>query len=250
VNETLITRSRAREFELKTYFTDAFRQVTRKLETPEIQVSFYPFAGLNHTIRLRRQRIYVRVSDLFRDAPPQVQRALAHILISKLFRKRARAEHQTLYRKYSYQPQVVRASELARRARGRKVLTGAEGQHYDLNQLFGRLNRRYFDGKLVTPNLSWSQRRTKRILGHHDDVHEAIVISRSLDRGEVPEFLIEYVLYHEMLHMKHRPRMLNGRRIYHTPAFKAEERRFERYNQALALLDTGWLNTVRDAHRH
>jgi hypothetical protein len=38
--------------------------------------------------------------------------------------------------------------------------------------------------------LSWSQRRTRRILGHHDGVHEAIVISRSLDRGDIPEFRV------------------------------------------------------------
>jgi hypothetical protein len=237
VSETLIARSQSREFELKSYFTDAFRQVTKRLEAPEIQVTFYPFAGLNHTIRLRRQRIYVRVSDLFRDAPPQVQRALAHILIAKLFKKKARAEYQSLYRTYSYQPQVMRASDLARRSRGRKHLSGAEGNYYDLNQLFGRLNRRYFDGKLEQPALSWSQRRSRRILGHHDGVHEAIVISRSLDRGDIPEFLIEYVLYHEMLHIKHHPRIVNGRRIYHPPAFKAEERRFERYDQAIAFLD-------------
>jgi predicted metal-dependent hydrolase len=68
-------------------------------------------------------------------------------------------------------------------------------------------------------------------------VHEAIVISRSLDRPDIPEFLIEYVLYHEMLHLKHQPRIVNGRRMYHTPAFRAEERRFERFEQAIALLD-------------
>ena len=237
LNETLNPRVKTREVELKSYFADAFRQVTRRIEAPEIQVTFYPFAGLNHTIRIRRQRIYVRVSDLFRDAPPQVQRALAHILISKLFRKRVKAEYQTLYRQYAYQPQVVRASELARRSRGRKHLSGAQGEVFDLDQLFGRLNRRYFEGKLVKPVLSWSRRRTKRVLGHHDGVHEAIVISRSLDRPDIPEFLIEYVLYHEMLHLKHQPRIVNGRRIYHTLAFRAEERRFERYEQAIALLD-------------
>lgn len=222
---------------LKTYFADAFRQVTRRSDMPEIHVTYYPFAGLNHTIRIRKQRIYVRISDLLRDAPPPVQRALAFILMAKLFRKRASAEHQKLYRQYAYQPHVVRASELARRARGRKHLTGGAGKCYNLDQLFARLNRRYFDGALPRPALSWSQRRTKRILGHHDHVHDAIVISRSLDEPEIPEFLVEFVLYHEMLHLKHRPRQINGRRVYHHAAFRSDERRFARYAEASAWLD-------------
>ena len=222
---------------LNSYFADAFRQVTKRSEPPEIQVTFYPFAGLNHTIRIRRQRIYVRVSDLLREAPPQVQRALAFILIAKLFRKRVSAEHQALYRQYTYLPQVVRASELARRERGRKQLTGAAGRFYNLERMFASLNRRYFDNQLPKPALSWSQRRTRRILGHHDHIHDAIVISRSLDVPEVPEFLVEYVLYHEMLHVKHRPRIISGRRINHHAAFRADERRFAYYAEAIAYLD-------------
>jgi hypothetical protein len=222
---------------LRTYFLDAFRQVTRRSDTPEIHVAFYPFAGLNHTIRIRKQRIYARVSDLMRDAPPAVQRAIAFILVAKLFRRRVNSEHQAVYRQYAYQPQVVRASELARRARGRKELTGAVGAHYDLDAIFARLNRRYFANALQKPALGWSKRRTKRILGHHDRAHEAIVISRSLDTPETPEFLVEFVLYHEMLHIKHRPRTINGRRVHHHAAFRADERRFARYEEAIAWLD-------------
>jgi hypothetical protein len=221
---------------LRTHFADAFRHI-RLEEPPEIHVSFYPFAGLNHTIRIRKQRIYVRVSDILRDAPQPVQRALAFILVSKLFNKRAGAEYQNLYRQYAYQPQVMRASELARQSRGRKILTGAVGRSHNLDKLFAKLNRRYFDNELPKPSLSWSARRSKRILGHHDYAHDAIVISRSLDNADVPEFFVEFVLYHEMLHMKHQPRLVNGRRVYHTPAFRADERRYERFDEAMDELD-------------
>ena len=211
-----------RESSLKSVFSDAFRQVTKRAEMPEIHATFYPFAGLNHTIRLRKQRVYVRVSDILRDAPPQVHRALAYILVAKLFNKRVTAEHESLYRQYAYQPQVLRASDLARQKRGRKLLSGSVGRVYNLDKMFARLNRRYFGGELRKPALSWSLRRTKRILGHHDMVHDVIVISRSLDRADVPDFIVEYVLYHEMLHAKHRPRVINGRRVFHTAGFRAD----------------------------
>jgi hypothetical protein len=225
------------ETSLKMHFADAFRQITKRTESPEIHVTFYPFAGLNHTIRIRKQRVYVRVSDILRDAPQQVYRALAFILVSKLFNKRAMAEHEKLYRQYAYQPQVLRASDLARQKRGRKILTNSVGRVYNLDKIFARLNRRYFNNELAKPTLSWSARRTKRILGHHDYVHDAIVISRSLDHANAPELLVEYVLYHEMLHMKHRPRVINGRRVYHTAAFRADERRYNRFEEAMDELE-------------
>jgi hypothetical protein len=225
------------EISLKLHFAEAFRQMSNRHEPPEIHVTFYPFAGLNHTIRIRKQRVYVRVSDILRDAPQPVYRALAFILVAKLFNKRVTAEHEKLYRQYAYQPQVLRASDLARQKRGRKMLTSAIGRVYNLDRIFARLNRRYFSNELSKPTLSWSARRTKRILGHHDYVHDAIIISRSLDSPAVPEFMVEYVLYHEMLHMKHRPRVINGRRVYHTAAFRADEHRFAYYEQAIAELE-------------
>jgi hypothetical protein len=63
------------------------------------------------------------------------------------------------------------------------------------------------------------------------------VISRSLDQANAPELLVEYVLYHEMLHMKHRPRVINGRRVYHTAAFRADERRYTRFEEAMDELE-------------
>lgn len=225
------------EISLRTHFAEAFRQIARRTESPEIHVTFYPFAGLNHTIRVRKQRVYVRISDIMRDAPASVHRALAFILVSKLYNKRVTAEHQNLYRQYAYQPQVQRATDLARQQRGRKQLTSAVGRVHNLDKLFARLNRRYFNNELPKPVLSWSARRTKRILGHHDYVHDTIVISRSLDSANAPERMVEFVLYHEMLHMKHRPRTVNGRRVYHTAAFRADEHRFERYDQAMEELE-------------
>ncbi len=226
-----------REDSLNLLFADVFQEITRRQTRPEVVVTYYPFAGLNHTIRIRNQRVYVRVSDVLRDAPRQVHRALAYILISKLYNKRAASEHEAIYRDYAYQPHVLRASDLARRKHGYKQLQGAAGRHYDLNRIFNRINRRYFGGELHKPQLSWSQRRNKRILGHHDAAHDAIIISRSLDQADVPEYLIDYVMYHEMLHIKHRPRLINGRRVFHTNSFRNEEQRFARFDEAMKWLE-------------
>src|SRR5207244_11967448 len=90
----------------------------------------------------------------------------------------------------------------------------------------------YFDNKLEMPILSWSQRRTYRIFGHHDPVLTRIVISRTVDAENVPRYVLEYIMYHEMLHTIHRPKIVNGRWYYHTQAFREAEKRFAYFDEA------------------
>jgi hypothetical protein len=99
------------------------------------------------------------------------------------------------------------------------------------------LNRRYFDGDIPQPTITWSQRLTKIILGHHDLIYDSITISKTLDSPDVPEWFVEYILYHEMLHIKHPARLINGRRYYHTSAFRQDERKFPHYEQAQKWLE-------------
>ena len=140
---------------LNKLYADAFRQLEPKRAVPAIEVRFYPYAGLHHTIRLRSGRVYVRISDIFKQAPVAVHRALAFILVARLLARRTPDVHDRTYRDYAYTPQILRASDIARRRRGRKVISTARGRVYDLDKMFARLNRRHFDGELEKPTLTW-----------------------------------------------------------------------------------------------
>ena len=223
--------------DLNKLFADAFQHLGGQRPVPPIEVRFYPYAGLHHTIRLRSGRLYVRLSDICKDSSASIHRALAFILVAKLLSKRAPVAHEREYREFTSRPEVQRASDLARRGRGRKMVSSAQGRVYDLDRMFSRLNRRYFPSELEKPTITWSQRRTRRILGHNDRVYEMITISKSLDSLDVPEWFVEYILYHEMLHIKHPSRLVNGRRYYHTSAFRADERRFPYYDDAQRWLE-------------
>src|SRR4030095_3776601 len=132
---------------LKRVFYDAFRQLDRggtrlRPDVAAIEVRFYPYAGLHHTIRVRAGRGYVRLSDLSQTAPSAVIRALAFVLVARLLSRKAPRDQERIYRSYAFSPQLLRASDLARRQRGRKVISSAIGQVYDLERIFARLNRR------------------------------------------------------------------------------------------------------------
>jgi hypothetical protein len=218
--------------DVKKLFLDAFHHLGSNRGIPVIDVRFYPYAGLRHTIRVRSGQVYVRLSDLIKDCPPEVMRSLAFVLVARLLGKKVPAVHDRVYRDYTLTPNVMRSSDIARRHRGRKMISSAQGNAYDLEKMFSKLNRGYFDSSLEKPTLTWSQRKTRSILGHHDRVYETITISKSLDSSQVPDWFVEFILYHEMLHIKHAARMINGRRYYHTAAFRQDERRFAKYEEA------------------
>lgn len=204
---------------------------------PPISVRFRRFTSLNTTIRLREGRILVSLSDLLEGAPESVIRAIAHILLAKLYRKKLiDPAHNLRFKRFAASAAVMRQTELIRTTRGRKRYTGPEGRFYNLEEVFDSLNTRFFGGLLGRPELTWSESAAKRSLGHYDAAHNTIVVSRVFDRPSSPRYAIEYLLYHEMLHLKHPVKMRGLRRCVHSPAFKADERQFPQLQEAMAFI--------------
>lgn len=215
-------------------FERVFRRIKPRTAPPEFSVRFRPYANMDSKIRLEEghRKISVQISDQLEHAPIEVQESLAHVLLGKLYRKPAPPETVELYRRFANREDVRRRALEIRRKRGRKYIVEPQGAAHDLERLFDRLNTTYFGGEMVKPALGWSPKGSRRLLGHYDPAHHAIVISRLLDDERVPEYVVEYVLYHEMLHLKHPVEYRDQRRCVHSAAFKAEERRFPQYREA------------------
>ncbi len=199
---------------------------------PLLEVQFRRFTSLNTTIRLREGRLLVRLSDLLEQAPEPVHHAIAHILLAKLYRKPVDPAQAERYRRYTQSEPVAKLAEHVRQTRGRKRLSSAQGAHYDLEEVFEAINWRFFHGLLARPTLTWSRHAARRMLGHYDAAHNTIVVSRIFDRPNTPRYAIEYLLYHEMLHLRHPVQVRAGRRCVHTREFQAEERLFPELAQA------------------
>ncbi len=193
---------------------------------PGLAVEFFAFANINNTIRLRQGKLFVRLSDLLEGAPQPVLRALAHILLAKMYRRPIEREHASRYRRYVSSHDITKKSHLVRQMRGRKRLRSAKGYFYDLDAIFDDLNARFFHGLLGRPRMSWSQVGTRRVLGHYDPAHNTIIISRVFDHFSAPRYAVEYIVYHEMLHLKHPVKLRGSRRCVHSAEFLAEEKLF------------------------
>jgi len=205
---------------------------------PKLRIDFYRFANVNNTIRLREGCLLVRISDLLETAPESVLRAIAHILLAKLYRKPIAPAHAARYRQYVASHHLSAKVHLIRQMRGRKRIATAQGQIYNLEHIFDELNRRFFHGLLGRPQMTWSQDHARNHLGHFDPAHNTIVVSRIFDRDKVPRFVLEYLVYHEMLHLKYPVRLKGTRRCVHSAEFQAEEKLFPKLEEARKVLKT------------
>ncbi|KAF3886751.1 MULTISPECIES: SprT-like family protein [Nostocales] len=106
------------------------------------------------------------------------------------------------------------------------------GTHYNLDKLFDKINEEYFAAKLVKPRLTWSKIHTYRKFAHYEPARDRVVMSITLDDDRIPEFVVEFVLYHELLHKYHGTKLVNGRRMVHTSEFRTSERKFRLYQEA------------------
>jgi len=219
-------------------FQKAFQALRPRTPVPEFVIAFRPYADINNVIRIREEKLVVGLSDMLRDAPRPVLESIAVILIAKLYRKPIPARHQMQYRRFLNRRSVRHRIQALRQVRGRKQVGTPQGEHYNLEEIFEELNQRYFEGRLPKIRLSWSRTLARASLGHYDAAHKTIVISRIFDRPQVPRTLLEYLLYHEMLHVKYPVIHRGARRCFHSPLFRQEERLFPGYREAQSLLET------------
>ena len=115
------------------------------------------------------------------------------------------------------------------------VVEQTAGAFRDLSVSFNRVAAAYFGGDGLRPRLTWSGSFTGRKFGHYDPVHDTVMISATLDRADVPEFVLDSVMHHELLHKKLGVGWNNGRMSVHTSEFREQERRFARFHEAEAI---------------
>jgi predicted metal-dependent hydrolase len=224
---------------------EVFRRVLGRLriKSPIVSVDarFHPFAGLRSTITVRNAAVKARVSDVLSEASPLVLEALAEILLARIFRRRPSREARECYLAYTFRPAIRSRIDAARRERGSKRSLPARGRHHDLEEIFHELNHRYFNNQIPPSRLGWSRQNSHRILGHYDSGHGTIIISRKLDAPAVPRYVVEYVVYHEMLHIRFPVERRGQRRVIHSREFREAEKKFPKYEMACRQIKhLGW----------
>ena len=213
-----------------------FHEFRPRTAAPQIRVRFCKFANANSFVRWDQAGLEFRVTDVLEGAPATILESLANILMAKLLRRPVPRIHAERYRRYLNRKEMRRSLQLVKQSRGRKFVSGPKGDAYDLETIFEELNLAYFHGWMAQPLLGWSRRPSRVMLGHYDPSHNAIILSRLLDNVRVPRLVVEYVLFHEMLHLRFPVEHRGARRCVHTREFKDAERQFPQLHEAKQLL--------------
>jgi len=193
--------------------------------------------GFLYRTRLDGDSIHIVASEGFAGAPRKVLDALMWAALrgrlgsprTPARTRRGRTQVQA-YAETEDFTEVILALELSDAATD----ANARGQHYDLAQVFARVNTEYFDNRLTTPRLTWNKTLTQRKFGHYQPLGDTVMISLTLDEARIPAYVVDFVMYHELLHKQLGIELVGGRRYAHTPEFRAREREFRLYAAAQA----------------
>ncbi len=213
------------EGDLQQISSELVKELTGKSKI-QVEACFYKSRALNHKIKLEKGTIHIRIAEALQQAPELIIRVLITILVLKLYRYKVDRQLYRAYREYvERHPHLVAPPKTKRPSR----FYQPEGRFFNLRELFLEINARFFENKLDLPILGWSLRKSYRRLGFYSSEKNLLVISRIFDAPKVPEQVVKFLLYHEMLHMAIPIQKINGRRRIHTTEFKRREQAFPEY---------------------
>lgn len=168
------------------------------------------FKPYNANIMLRGNNLILNLSREWKEISDDIRIGLIQTLLLKIFKGKKQTMNIDLYNSF------IRKLHLA------IPKTATE----PVEESFNRVNDKYFYGIIEKPNLKWGSGSLSR-LGYYEYQTDMINVS-SIFRN-APSHLIDYIMYHEMLHKKHKFNVKNGRSYHHTSMFKKDEKEFENW---------------------
>lgn len=180
-------------------------------------------------ISVKRQAasgFHLRVHQMFYQAPETVWRAVVAYVQGK------KDTSQQVLRAYiETQQHLIRDTTPRHDPRLQPY-----GRYFNLEHIYHDLNQAYFDSR-VQASITWGRRPPKRPrtsirFGSYDANQRLIRIHHLLDQSFVPQYFVESVVFHEMLHQLIPRQRVNGRWSIHPPAFRQAEQCFPYYKQA------------------
>ncbi|MBN1644852.1 hypothetical protein JW851_02325 [Candidatus Woesearchaeota archaeon] len=167
------------------------------------------FKGFNANVKLNRftKTITFCLSRNWQGVDESIRIGLLQGLMLRLFKKKGRTTNMDLYENF---------------IKNIHIAVPKNKSNPVLEQSFNRINKLYFAGMVDKPNLRLGK-NSIRTLGNYDYGTDTITISSVL-LNHID--LLDYVMYHEILHKKHKFKFKNGRSFHHTKTFKKNEKTY------------------------
>lgn len=198
----------------------------------QLRLRVYPYRGMATRLTRRGRTHMLGLHPALAGGPEHVLRAAFRFLLARLGRGTLDPSDRALVMAFCHG--MAEAGRDGHRTRPRRQ-PEPQGLHHDLEPIYRDVRRIYFADELQADGVGWMVRRTSRKLACYQADTNTIWVSRTLDHPDVPRFFLEFILYHEMLHILLPPRRTPGRNVHHHSAFRSMERAFPHYREAVAL---------------
>jgi predicted metal-dependent hydrolase len=159
----------------------------------------------NANIHFHRNKIKVNLNLQWKDIDDEIKIGLIQFLLLKIFKKKTSTPNINLYNNF---------------VKNIPTLTPKTNIDPELELSFERMNQLFLNEELEKPNLIWG-RKTFRKLAHYNFHDDSITVSETF--RDSPQHIIDYLMYHEMLHKHFKFTNKNGRASYHSKEFKQAE---------------------------
>jgi len=211
---------------------ESFESVSAHLSLAPVTVGYCPYAELKHTWRHRRGKLEFKISDYVRNAPEDVNDSLAWYLLCRAARTDCPDGRSSAYLAFARSKEFWLNNRDMYLSRARNLAVGPKGEARDLRTVFDYVNSNYFSGALRDPILAWSSESPRHRLGFYFEPLNLLAANSVLDSEQVPRYVLEFVVYHELLHHVDAADGKQLRRVHHTKRFREQERAFSAYGDA------------------
>jgi hypothetical protein len=205
----------------------AFKEEIEQLSGLKVNIKINDNRSTLLSVKKEKERLKLSIHRMFLQAPRNVMDALSCYIYK---------EEKTLPQEVrTFIDQTIPAFDYSHRLQQQQL--EPLGHYFDLKKVFNDVNQKYFNNELNL-NVTWfgdreMQSKCQAIFGLYMESLRLVKIHRRLDKEDVPYYVVNFIMYHEMLHHVCRPdRERNGVRRVHTEAFHQKEKEHAYYTLA------------------
>ncbi|MFH2020777.1 MAG: hypothetical protein ABIJ34_05145 [archaeon] len=187
----------------------SFRELYPEKEIPVCTIKYSrAFKDFNANVRYTKTSLLFRLSYLWKNVSDEIKIGLLQHLLNKVYKTHNRTMNVEFYEIF-----LKKLPNVTPKTQSDPILESS----------FDRINMEYFQGQIMQPNLMWGD-KTFRTLGSYNHLNDTVKISTVLKNDQ---HLLDYVMYHELLHKKLKYYETEKKRIHHSPEFKRLEKEFK-----------------------
>ncbi len=208
---------------------NTFRSVGTTYGYEDIDADFASYKEFKSTWRRCGKKVSFQISDYLEGANTWVLGDFARSLYARIARNGPPQSYSDRLSGYLQSPEFVARNQPIYLKRSRNLSRTPAGRVYDLKETYESLLARGMVKRCDEASLNWTKSGNRLRVGYCSVLMRVVTISSVLDNEKVPDFVHEYVLYHELLHLEDG---LGAGRRHHPASFRARERMYPRWRES------------------